>query len=538
MSHLATLSDRQEAEALVEAELRDCERSIGHFIANWVWIEDKTAAEKVSRFGLWPAQWDALQAFLACRLIIALKARQLGFTWLALAYAVWRMVFKPGYTVVAVSKTDADAIELIDYRLAQILLPRLPGWLIRRKSAIPRGWSGPTWEATKHELIIRHPNGALSRFRADAGADAGRSLTADLVLLDEWAANQWADQIWEAAYPTINRPGSSPEDGQVCIISTNKRATLFEEQVKAAREGANGFRLLFWPWTADPRRNSEWYEATRAAMPQSYRQEYPATIDEALSAGEKTAFPEFDVAVHVVKPFPIPAWWRRWRANDPGYSDPFAWYWLAADEDGNVYIYREFTRLPSDSKLSYSEQAARVAALSVVGTEVPGRPPEMAWDDEAHELRPVQEHINFTVTGMDAFNAHPDTGKAHIDYYADGGLKGFIKPVHGSGARAAMAATWHEYLKVFDGPDGRPTARLKIFSTCRRLIEMLPQLVVDERNPEAVADGNDDQYQAAGYGLQAWHAERSKPPEAERGVIASHKDKLAKKHLQHRKRLM
>ena len=313
------------------------------------------------------------------------------------------------------------------------------------------------------------------------------------------------------------------------------------EMVRSAQwdGGAEPFTTAFLPAKLSDNqaleRRDPKYRQRLESQPEHVRAQL---LDGRWDAFDGQAFPEFRHQVHVVKPFPIPAWWRRWRANDPGYSDPFAWYWLAADEDGNVYIYREFTRLPSDSKLSYSEQAARVAVLSVVGTEVPGRPPEMAWDDEAHELRPVQEHINFTVTGMDAFNAHPDTGKAHIDYYADGGLKGFIKPVHGSGARAAMAATWHEYLKVFDGPDGRPTARLKIFSTCRRLIEMLPQLVVDERNPEAVADGNDDQYQAAGYGLQAWHAERSKPPEAERGVIASHKDKLAKKHLQHRKRLM
>lgn len=529
------MTTKLRAEAQAELEIRRCRASAERFISRWVWIEDKSSADKVSLFSLWPAQVETLTVFLAQRFIIALKARQLGFTWLVLAYAVWRMLFAPGYTVVAVSKTDDDAIELVDYRLAQILLPRLPRWMIRRKSDAPAWWPGPTWEATKHELIVHHPGGAISRFRADAGADAGRSLTADLVILDEWAANQWADGIWEAAYPIINRPGDSPEQGQVIIISTNQRATLFEQQVIAARKGESGFHLIFWPWRADPRRTDEWYEATKKALPNSYRQEYPATIDDALSAGESTALPEYDDRVggpHVCEPFPIPSWWRRWRSNDPGYTDPCAWYWFAADEDGTVYIYREYTREPSDPRIAYSDQARQVAALSVAGTEA------VKAEIGPETGQPAREAIQFTVTGMDAFNRHPETGKAIVDYYAEGGIKNCIEPVHGAGARAAMLATWHEYLRVFPGSDGKPTSKLRIFATCRKLRETLPRLVVDANHPEQVAElPIDHWYQGAGYGLQAWHAQKSRAPEPEKGVIRSHKEKLAKMSKMARRRL-
>jgi len=493
-----------QAEARAELELRRCRKSVEHFISRWVWIEDKASPDKVSPFQLWPEQVATLRILLVRRFIIALKARQLGFTWLVLAYAVWRMLFVPGYTVVAVSKTDDDAIELVDYRLAQILLPRLPRWLIRRKSDAPKWWAGPVWEATKHEIVIYHLGNVVSRFRADAGPDAGRSLTADLVILDEWAANPFAETIWEAAYPTINRPGSTPTDGQVIIISTNQRATLFEQQVIAARKGESGFHLIFWPWTADPRRTEEWYEATKKALPNSYRQEYPATIDDALSAGEATAFPEFDSSVgglHVCRPFKIPKWWRRWMSNDPGFSDPFAWYWFAADQDGTVYIYREFTREPQDLKLTYSDQARRVHALSVVGGEVGN--PEI---DPVTKLS-VEETIDFVVCGRDAFNKHPETGKSITDYYQEGGVIGCIEATTD---RQLRAAVFHEYLRVFTGPDGKPTARLKIFSTCRKLIETLPRLVSDPNDPEKVQECSIDHwFDACGYGLLAWHAERS-----------------------------
>ena len=55
-------------------------------------------------FAMWPKQAWALSQLLKNRLSIILKARQLGLTWLVLAYAVWRLLHNPGYQVVALSK--------------------------------------------------------------------------------------------------------------------------------------------------------------------------------------------------------------------------------------------------------------------------------------------------------------------------------------------------------------------------------------------------------------------------------------------------
>lgn len=246
----------------------------------------------------------------------------------------------------------------------------------------------------------------------------------------------------------------------------------------------------------------------------------PDNMREALLEGRwdifmGQAFPEFRPEIHVVKSFQIPSWWRRWRSNDPGYGDPYAWYWFAADQDGNVYVYREFTR-ENELRLNYSEQAQVVTQRSFVGTELPGSPPTI--DPETG--LPLKEEHSFTVTGMDAFNKHPETGKAIIDYYRDGGVKDCIMPVHGPGARANQKATLHEYLKIFKDKDGnplteggRPITRLRIFSTCKKLIETLPALVVDPKDPEKVAESAIDHwFQAVAYGLQAWHHTKSTPP--------------------------
>lgn len=253
------------------------------------------------------------------------------------------------------------------------------------------------------------------------------------------------------------------------------------------------------------------YRQTLEALPEHLRQQL---LEGNWDAFQGQMFAEFDPAVHVVRPFTIPKWWRRWRSNDPGFTDPFSWYWFAVDPDGTVYVYREYTRDPNDPRVAYSEQAREVERQSRVGTEVPGYPPLQEWNEDAQAYEQVIEELLHTTTGMDAFNAHPETGKAHVDYYYEGGVKDCIKPVHGPGSRAQMAATVHEYLRIFPGPSGAPTARLKIFNTCRRLIDTLPMLVADETKPEQVMEMPIDHwYQGMGYGLQSWAVQRSEEPQ-------------------------
>jgi phage terminase large subunit len=228
-------------------------------------------------------------------------------------------------------------------------------------------------------------------------------------------------------------------------------------------------------------------------------------------AYEGQAFEEFSTDIHVCRPFVIPRHWRRWMGNDPGYTDPFAWYWLAVDEQGTVYIYREFTREYHDPKITYSDQARKVKQLSTY-----------------HDGENEQEHISFIETGKDAWNTHPlaEQGKTIIDYYHQGGMSGFIQCIND---RKLRKATWHEYLKPFKGPDGQLTAKVKIFSTCHKLIETLPQQVEDEDDPEKVAETNYDHwYDAAGYALIAYHLKRSAKPPEEKTTVQKDKERLAK----------
>lgn len=517
-------------------------QSARHFIENYVYIENKSGfGDRVIKFRLWPAQEQVLQDFLIHRLVAAVKSRQLGLTWLALAYAVWRMLFIRGFTTIAVSRTDADAIELIDHRLRLFIMANLPSWLVQHKKMAHKAWRGPVWDSTQHELTIYHPPrkvqgrllpAAESRFIARPATEgAGRSLTADLLILDEWAYQQFDREIWTAAYPSINRPGATVESGQVIGISSGKAGTLFEEVARNAP--SNGFKLIFLPWTADPNRDAEWYEQARKALPTTYQREYPETLDDAFSAGEDMAFPYFvkePGGGNVCLPFKIPRWWPRWRSNDIGVGDPYAWYCFALAPDGRIFVYREYARaLDSQERPTYSEQARTFAEMCIVGSEI-GQP-------EYEGGAPVYERFEFTAVGHDAYRTNPETGKRIVDYYIDNGIDDVIQaPADRIGRMAAVAEALaidhqarREPAEDIPGYVGEFTSRVVIFSTCKHLINSIPQLVSDPNEPNRVKNSNiDHYYDALGYGLQAWSPERVRPPQPPKTMIQKHKERIAR----------
>ncbi len=60
-----------------------------------------------------------------------------------------------------------------------------------------------------------------------------------------------------------------------------------------------------------------------------------------FSDGEGLVYPEFDEAVHVIKPFRIPAEWQDKISIDPGLNNPLSAHWYAVDYDGNIYVAAE-----------------------------------------------------------------------------------------------------------------------------------------------------------------------------------------------------
>jgi hypothetical protein len=278
-----------ELEFLRQKEFEYCKDDINYFIEHYIYIEEPDNKENILQlFKLWESQKEVLKSITENRLNIILKARQLGVTWLTLAYSLHLLLFNVGYLIIALSKTEEDAKELI--RRLSTMLSKL-GMFIKEDTKENENWQGLKYKTTSLSIEITHKEKS-SVFKAfSSSKSAGRSFTANLLILDEWAFQQFAKEIWLSAYPTINRPTG----GKVIGLSTIDRGTLFEELYTSD----NDFNKIFMPWNADPRRTQEWYETTKRDLGDSIMQEYPATVEEALTIPGGSFFPEFKQHIHI-----------------------------------------------------------------------------------------------------------------------------------------------------------------------------------------------------------------------------------------------
>lgn len=409
----------------LKSEIEFILKHLLYFVETYVHIEDKDAPELIVPFILWDAQREALRSIAAHRLNIILKARQLGITWLALSYAVWIML-QPGKTVIALSRTETEAKELV--RRMTVILRYMPE-LIREYE-----WGGMRWESTALTVSILHQNGLRSTFQAFASTPgAGRSFTANLILLDEWAFQEAAEQIWTSAFPTINRPSG----GQVIGLSTAKRGTLFE---RIWQENET-FNKLFLPWNADPRRTPEWYEHSKKQLGDKIFQEFPATEDEAFMIVGGAFFPEMRAHIHLVDYLPQGEC-RRYISLDYGL-DKLAAYWHRVDTEGNDIVYREIAQ----SGLIVSEAAAAIVA------------------------RCGNEKIDAVYAPPDLWNRNRDTGRSTAEIFSDCGL-----PMHKtSNERVQGWLDLKEWLKPYERRNPH-TGSIEVTAHMRFLKDACPYL--------------------------------------------------------------
>lgn len=225
-------------------------------------------------FRLWEAQRDLLAAMISERLLLILKARQLGISWLVLAYALWLCLYHGGRLVLVFSIGQSEANEML--RRVHAMYWRLPAEL---RATLPSITKDNT-----EEMAWSNGSRILS---LPARKTAGSGYTASLAIMDEFAKNERDAAIYTAVKPTIDG------GGQMIILSTaNGASNVFYSLVQRAIQSAGRFVFRFLPWHARPGRDAAWYAAVEAdAIDASHmKQEYPATPEEAFEATEVDAF--------------------------------------------------------------------------------------------------------------------------------------------------------------------------------------------------------------------------------------------------------
>ncbi|MGI5971115.1 MAG: PBSX family phage terminase large subunit [Oscillospiraceae bacterium] len=171
-------------------------------------------------------------------------------------------------------------------------------------------------------------------------------------------------------------------------------------------------------------------------------------------------FPEFRTDIHVIDPFPIPEHWKRYTTMDYGL-DMLAVLWIAIDEEGNAFVYREVYE------------------------------PGLIISEAAHRIRKANggERIFIKYAPPDLWNRRQETGRSAADIFRENGEL-LCKSSNDREAGWLAVKEWLRVIEVLDEQTGgiRKTSRLKIFSTCRNLIRCLPQLRADAKEPSKADD--------------------------------------------------
>lgn len=221
-------------------------------------------------------------------------------------------------------------------------------------------------------------------------------------------------------------------------------------------------------------------------------------------------FEEFREDVHVVTPFVIPDHWKIYRVIDYGL-DMLAGLYIAEDPRGNAYVIGEVYK------------------------------PGLIVSKAAEALRKAEPRAQkyITYAPPDLWSRTKDSGRSIDELFHENG----VTLTRSSNDRFAGWSQVLERIKVFDGEDGQPTARLKIFSTCRNLIRCLSVIKVDEDDCNDVATEPHElthapdalRYWCVAHTLAPKEIEEITPETAEQKMLADHKEAVFRKKAGRRK---
>lgn len=170
-------------------------------------------------------------------------------------------------------------------------------------------------------------------------------------------------------------------------------------------------------------------------------------------------FDEFKRDIHVIEPFEIPEHWKRYLALDYGL-DMLAVVWAARDTTGKTYIYKEL----HEPNLIVSQAVERIRDIN------------------------NGEHYECIYAPRDLWHRKQDTGKSPAEIFAINNMP----LVQASVNRPSGWLATKEWLKVYETKDIETGEKikdsdLKIFRNCTNLIKNLPQLQIDDKDPNDAA---------------------------------------------------
>lgn len=255
-------------EELVEASRQSKE----FFIENFYMIPN------IQKGGLVPLklryyQRDILRDVDNHKNIIGLKARQIGWTTIAVANALHDVLFYDWRPWTFISRNEKAAMDMVSK--AVLAYNRLPGWM---RAMLPS-----LTNTTQSGMLFNNGSRIVSE---PATASSFRGDAVHGLLMDECAFMEYAEEIWGAAEAGVYGP-------RMLFSTANGMGNFFHDIWLDSQKSDSAWHGIFYPWHVVPERDEAWYTSKmleHRARPWFFFQEYPSNPEEAFAKSGRVAF--------------------------------------------------------------------------------------------------------------------------------------------------------------------------------------------------------------------------------------------------------
>jgi hypothetical protein len=228
---------------IIKEEYIKCAKDPIYFIKKYCMIQHPTRGK--IPFHLYPYQETTLSDFLENDRVIVLKSRQLGISTLIAAYSLWLILFHNDKNVLVVAIDQTTSKNLVTK--VRVMYENLPSWL-RLKAA------------EDNKLSLRLTNGSQIKAVASTGT-SGRSEALSLVIIDEAAFVDGAEELWASLQQTLSTGGRG-----IILSTPNGTGNFFHKIWIKAEAGDNKFKTVRLPWQVHPDRDQEWRDRQDAEL--------------------------------------------------------------------------------------------------------------------------------------------------------------------------------------------------------------------------------------------------------------------------------
>jgi hypothetical protein len=228
---LRDIGDDKKKQA-VERKL--CQRDPVRFINNWGWTYDPRLVPEGKLayvpFDLYPRQVELIRFFeqrlRSAEEGLVEKSREVGFTWVAAAFACHAWIFIPGFATLfgSYEEKKVDDLGNLDsiFQKIRLFRDRLPSWLL------PEGFFRPD-----HDNFMRIVNPATGNtIVGEVGDNIGRGGRSTLTFIDEAAWLARAESVQASTSATSNcRIWASSVNGMGNLFAKKRHSGLRPDQV-------------------------------------------------------------------------------------------------------------------------------------------------------------------------------------------------------------------------------------------------------------------------------------------------------------------